>query len=369
MEQIVTNSTAQIWENDLIVAKIVSMSVLGVVSFILGLLPIKLTKLISIKSVDGDRNLLVSLLLCFGGGVLLFTTFIHLQPEVRSSFAKLEDDHVVPDLGIPFSELVFCVGFFLVYFIEEAVHIFLHKKSDSTDLHRTLSMRCSRKAKTLTIPRVALNKFDDGNLSYISTSNKELLNSTSTVSFEKSDSHHALDDELKNSFSGFLAVLALSFHAVFEGLAVGLEGSVQKVWYLFAAIGTHKFVIAFCVGVELATSKTKTALLLLYIGLFAIVTPLGIGLGIILSDTGSTSEDMISAVLQGMAAGTLLYVTFFEVLARERSNKHCGIWQLIAIIAGFGVMFMLQVLTGHEHNHGDVSHQHTNNHAEHHHHY
>ncbi|XP_019865011.1 zinc transporter ZIP1-like [Aethina tumida] len=373
MEDIGHNTTSpKFWEaDDLIVAKVVSMCVLGVVSFIIGLLPIKLTKLISIKSVNGDKNLLVSLLLCFGGGVLLFTTFIHLQPEVRTAFQHLEAEHAVPDIGVPMSELVFCIGFFFVYFIEEAVHCCLDSRTHNTELHRTLSMRCSSRKNKLTIPRVTLNKFDDGNLSYISTSNKELLNSMSSVSIEKSGhSHHVMDDELQNSFSGFLAVLALSFHAVFEGLAVGLEASVQKVWYLFAAIATHKFVIAFCVGTELATSKTKTLLVLLYMGTFAVVSPLGIGIGLILSDGENNAENLISTILQGMAAGTLLYVVFFEVLSRERGNSHRGIWQLMAIIMGFALMFGLQFISGHDHSHGPEghSHQHNNDHTGHHHH-
>ena len=46
---------------------------------------------------------------------------------------------------------------------------------------------------------------------------------------------------------------ALSLHAVFEGLAVGLEETTAGVWTLFAAIASHKFVIAFCMGVELVS--------------------------------------------------------------------------------------------------------------------
>jgi hypothetical protein len=34
-------------------------------------------------------------------------------------------------------------------------------------------------------------------------------------------------------------VLALSFHAVFEGLAVGLEEKQEDVWTLFAGNSTH----------------------------------------------------------------------------------------------------------------------------------
>lgn len=278
MEEIITNSTTKaVVNNDLIVAKIVAMSVLGLTSFLLGIMPIKLTKIMSIKSVDGDKNLLVSLLLCFGGGVLLFTTFIHLQPEVREAFASLEQQKIIPEIGngIPMSEFVFCLGFFFVYLIEELVHACIDRKLHNDALHRSLSVRrCSQ--KDMSIPRVTLTKFDDGNISYISNSNKDLLNSQTTMNSEKHNhDHHHLDENIKNSLGGFLVVLALSFHAVFEGLAVGLESSVEKVWYLFAAIATHKLVIAFCVGVELVMSKTKTLLVFLYIGTFAIVTPLG----------------------------------------------------------------------------------------------
>lgn len=274
----VTKNANESDESSLITAKIVSMCVLGLGSFLIGILPVKLTKWINIKSVDGDKNILISLLLCFGGGVLLFTTFIHLQPEVRESFNHLESHKKLPNIGpgIPLSEIVFCFGFFFVYLIEEVVHMFLDRKINNDPLTRSLSTRYSRRSKeNVNIPRVTLNKFDDSNIStisYIGNSNKELLNSQSTINMEKQGHSHMA---LENSFSGLLAVLALSFHAVFEGLAVGLEGGVQKVWYLFAAIATHKFVIGFCVGIELVTSKTKLMLVLLYMGTFAIVTPIG----------------------------------------------------------------------------------------------
>lgn len=263
--------------SDLLIAKIVASISLGLSSFLIGLSPLKLQKLFNIQSGSEDKNLVISLLLCFGGGVLLFTTFIHLQPEVREIIADLEDRNKLPSIahGLPTSELIFCFGFFFVYLIEELVHLFLDRKLKDNTLHRTLSVRCPKK-DNLTIPRVSLNKVED---SSIDASNKELYNSQSTVNFvisrKHEHNHHHFDDGLKNSFRGLLAVLALSFHAVFEGLAVGLENSVQKVWYLFAAIATHKLVIAFCVGIELISSKTKLLFVIIYIGTFAAVTPLG----------------------------------------------------------------------------------------------
>nr|CAD7586798.1 unnamed protein product [Timema genevievae] len=402
---------------DLVVAKVVAMLVLGLASFALGALPLKLAAAFRPRgkgvSEDGGekksspRQLVVSLLLCFGGGVLLFTTFLHLQPEVREGFVELQREGKIPDLGhgINLAELVFCAGFFFVYLVEELVHAVMDRRSGDTGgdeavLHRTMSLRrCSRHHhedqhnQGTMIPRVTLTGSNNNNggagadgrktlstcseetldniissggstgSSILSASTHGLFNNSSSLStilvtdngkhspldaavhmtrgpLPKTRSHHGhhhhhlphhdastekgdngeetAGSTVAKSLRGLLAVLALSFHAVFEGLAVGLETSASNVWYLFAAIATHKLVIAFCVGAELVSSRTKPALLLLYVATFAAVTPLGVGVGLLLQEQ--------------------------EVLQRERSNTQSGVAQLIAIVAGFAVMFGLQIV-------------------------
>lgn len=54
---------------------------------------------------------------------------------------------------------------------------------------------------------------------------------------------------------------------------------MQDVWYLLYAIAAHKLVIAFCVGLELITGGTRTALTVIYMIVLALVTPLGIAIG------------------------------------------------------------------------------------------
>lgn len=112
------------------------------------------------------------------------------------------------------------------------------------------------------------------------------------------------------------AKTSLVLHAP-QGLAVGLQQQLQDVWYLFYAITAHKLVIAFCVGLELISGGTKTALTIVYMVIFALVTPIGIAIGIIVTE-GSSSPNSIShlwtlTILQGLAGGTILYVTFCEV--------------------------------------------------------
>ena len=109
------------------------------------------------------------------------------------------------------------------------------------------------------------------------------------------------------SLRDFVTVLSLSFHSIFEGLAVGLETSTESVWKLFAgmymllkiriivlisvqstnkiiniliiAIATHKFVITFCIGLELVGGNNQRAIstcaYIIYMVTFILVSPFG----------------------------------------------------------------------------------------------
>ena len=143
----------------------------------------------------------------------------------------------------------------------------------------------------------------------------------------------------------FLTVMALSIHCIFEGLAIGLEKEAHDVWILFAAVAAHKFVISFCIGLELHQAKTPVILYVSYIIIFALVTPIGMGIGIAISTLQVSSAYYVSvAVLQGIAGGTILYIVVFEVLERERSKNVSGLAQLLFIILGFGVISSIEFL-------------------------
>lgn len=60
--------------------------------------------------------------------------------------------------------------------------------------------------------------------------------------------------------------------------------------------------------------------------------------------TDNDTEKQVSLVLQALAAGTMIYVAFFEVIARERSKSVNKLLQLVAIVFGYGVMLTLDTL-------------------------
>lgn len=111
---------------------------------------------------------------------------------------------------------------------------------------------------------------------------------------------------------------------------------------MLGAVSAHKLIIAFCIGVELIANRTKPWLMVVYITTFAVVSPLGIGIGLLLvGGEGATGAGVPSVVLQGLASGTLLYVIFFEIWKNDRT----GLLQYFAAVLGFFLMFGLQLLS------------------------
>ncbi|CAH2217272.1 jg5005 [Pararge aegeria aegeria] len=276
---------------------------------------------------------------------------------------------LMQEFDFALAPLLMICGFFVMYLVEELVHIYLRRREkqsgQASPLVRNLSVRRSV---------VSSDGKNNGEKS-VTNSTVDLIDPNSIrknkdVEVNHSHSGHGHShlpvskvDDVNSAIRGLLVVLALSIHELFEGLAVGLESSTAHVWYMLGAVAAHKLVIAFCISVELVAIRTKTWLTVVYIVVYAIVSPMGIAIGIILvGGEGATAAGVYSVVLQGLASGTLLYVIFFEIWKSDRE----GILQYIAAVAGFGLMFGLQLLTGHSHSHshgggdseGDHGHSH-----------
>lgn len=270
-------------EREVVIAKIIAGSCLFGISIICGVVPFKLAQIFKwSEPIDPDSKSdkksakIVSVLLCFGGGVLLATTFLHLLPEVSGEVDRLIKTGEIPDLGLHLAEVFMMTGFFLIYLIEEIVHNYLHRyqsaqKSKSEQSIATMKPEEESFAEALMRGISTRNsvhrRFSDVNGcihtrsqrgSLLDVSNLHDLKSTSlSVAAEEkghpqiminetivSNNHghghsHALpiphsqeEDMLVSSLRGLLIVLALSIHELFEGFAVGLEKTEHGVYYL-----------------------------------------------------------------------------------------------------------------------------------------
>jgi solute carrier family 39 (zinc transporter), member 1/2/3 len=336
------------------IAKLVTIIALFIISMGSGMIPTFVSKFFdwSDPSRDPRASILISSLLSFGGGALLCTTFMHLLPEIDENIADLQSHGHLPSWEFSITNLLMAIGFFVIYLVEEIVHVYLRKqqRQKNNDGHDAFVRGHSAREslREASIQREVSNKSQPSALTTVSTA--ELVtneNNGHHIHHSHGHNHHHHshipsidgDDLMVSSIRGLLIVLALSVHELFEGLAVGLEGTTSNVWYLFASVAAHKVVIAFCIGVELLVHKTRRWLVILYIFIYAIVSPLGIAIGIWLSNSDDNDGFAVASVLlQGLASGTLLYVIFFEILSKHKD----GIVQFLAVVVGFSLMFGLK---------------------------
>lgn len=205
---------------------------------------------------------LVSLCLSLGGGVLLATCFVHLIPEVRERLLeKLPHNYQ----HYPLTELVVCIGFFLVYFVEESVKHFVKKHKKRSKAKTT--QQCDRLLQWTNNSQLAAVKSSDD----VNSVSVDQGTGTPDCQIEQNNNEMSHVHNLRS----LLIVLALSFHSVMEGLAIGLELDMEDMGFLFLAVSIHECTILFCIGIKLVTSCSSLTNIILNIVVLTLVSPFG----------------------------------------------------------------------------------------------
>lgn len=161
----------------------------------------------------------------------------------------------------------------------------------------------------------------------------------------------------------YLLVLALSFHSIFEGIALGTQDSMPAIISLSIAILAHTPLAGFALGVSLVKARAAPVMAWTCLFLFSVMTPLGTVLGILLSVflEGHTLQ-LVSAVFQAFSAGTFLFVALEEIIPKEMAMKKDKKLKLTLAVLGFLAMAGVKLAEpGHSHgphDHDDHDHDH-----------
>jgi zinc transporter 1/2/3 len=132
---------------------------------------------------------------------------------------------------------------------------------------------------------------------------------------------------------------ALCIHSLLEGMALGAQPALRGAEDIFLAIVAHKGLAAYALGASIVESRASDAKFWLTAGLFALATPVGIGLGY----ASSTHGGAVGAAVSALAAGTFVYVALMEVVPKElEDGRHRGA-KMAAMLLGFGLMSLLAV--------------------------
>lgn len=219
-------------------------------------------------------------------------------------------------LQFPLPEFIVAMGFFLVLVLEQIVLTFKDQSFSHVEERRSLLVESSIQA------------------------NEGIHHHHRRGSDDDDDSgHFHVDFSSQSALRAFILVFSLSLHSVFEGLAVGLQEEGKDVMEICLALIIHKSIISFSLAFKLSQSRLRRTVVAGCLLLFAVMSPIGIGLGILLTDTrGHPQHQLARSALEGLAAGTFIYITFMEILPHElRSHKH-RMPKVAMLLLGFAVV-------------------------------
>ncbi|XP_069796686.1 zinc transporter ZIP1 [Narcine bancroftii] len=288
--------------------KLVSLCLLLGLTALSGLLPVCVLRGAAAgaggSGAPGQRRAL-SLLSCLAGGVFLATCLLDLLPDYLADMAVVLDKMKIA-LEFPLPEFIVAMGFFLVLIMEQ------------------ITLACQDQAGTGEESRALLGRPLGSDLG------------------EDSPLHLHVDLNSHSAIRCAVLVLSLSLHSVFEGMALGLQETSARVVEICVALSLHKCVVAFSLSLKLVQSRLRRKVVIACALAFAITSPLGIGLGIVLTE--DSSHQLACTVLEGMTTGTFIYITFMEILPHELNSSYQRICKAIMLILGFslvtGVLFI-----------------------------
>lgn len=108
----------------------------------------------------------------------------------------------------------------------------------------------------------------------------------------------------------FFLTIAMYFHTLFEGIAIGVQNTVVGFLATSVAISFHKWADALSMGLHYKTNKIDPKISYWLIIIQALLNVLSIATGWIISST----NEVISAVFLALSAGTFLAISTLEML-------------------------------------------------------
>jgi len=281
---------------------------------VIGVIGVALPKVIRVDVVFLDA---------FAAGVILVVAIMHLEAEAEQMFHQLDAEKwhgVAGALSVS--------TFIIMLIIQELATKFFGDGKKTADSPNSQSDSPSTTAS---------KQDDDGK--------KKMLPSISPCGH----SHNAGEStDNKNTVIGTMCLfIALGVHCIIEGVALGTIQKAKSVQIMFWSIFAHKGLAGFALGKTLLHANLSCKLFVLMSSLFALFTPIGIGIGWACI-TDNPEETVGGAISTAIAAGTFLSVATYEVIPELFQSPGRVYEKLSGISVGTLTMILVLLFIPHE---------------------
>lgn len=138
--------------------------------------------------------------------------------------------------------------------------------------------------------------------------------------------HHAGHSHATAPVDGISArtlflLFGLSTHSLFEGVALGVQHEREDFMNVLIAVMFHEVLCCVAYGVSMAQQHTPVRAALPTVLILSASIPTGMIIAVLVDHINSDSL-MLRFILEGLAAGTFVYVSCVEMLSAELGHSH-----------------------------------------------
>ncbi|XP_054818262.1 zinc transporter 11-like [Prosopis cineraria] len=264
----------------------------------------------------------------FAGGVFLGTAMMHFLSDANETFEDLTRREY------PFAFMLACSGYLITMMADCVIaSIFAKQSSNGTGVGADVEFQGAEAGK--------------GSSNGLTSQSQHQVHDARTA--------HNLANPALTSASSFgdtiLLIIALCFHSVFEGIAIGVAETEGNAWKALWTISLHKIFAAIAMGIALLRMIPNRPLLscAAYAFAFAISSPIGVAIGIIIdATTQGRVADWIFAISMGLACGIFIYVSINHLLAKgympqDPTKVDTPGLKFLAVFLGIGVIAVVMI--------------------------
>ena len=263
----------------------------------------------------------LSLSNAFSGGLFLGIGLFHVLPESAEMLQSLSK--------APIAYFMAFLSYALILFVEKVAfnsHALLHGHGHCHEEDENNASNKLIDSERETENPVIDNKKDEDN--------KEKEKEKETEHEHEHEHEHDHEHEHKSSASGitpYILLLALGFHGFFEGMALGIQTEVKSTLSLFFAIAAHKWAASLTLGISFVKAGVERNQLIYMVLIFALIGPVGIVFGLILSQE---ANETVQGIFLAISVGTFIYIACSEVLVEEFGNPNNKYFKFIMFMVG-----------------------------------
>lgn len=117
--------------------------------------------------------------------------------------------------------------------------------------------------------------------------------------------------------------LGIVVHSVIIGISLGASQSAKTIRPLVAALTFHQLFEGMGLGGCISQAKFQTKAIIIMVGFFSLTTPVGIAIGIGISEIyneNSPTALIVEGILNSASAGILIYMALVDLLAADFMN-------------------------------------------------